>query len=82
MRVPIPIGTSVYCNATGALLGEITSTNQELVVASGGTGGKGNAAPTQRVRGEKSVATPPTGGERKWLRLELKLVADVGKMSS
>jgi len=95
-RVPVPIGTIVYCNETGIKIGELSRANQQLIVAAGGNvlyadtirvvdlinylgnGGKGNAAATQRVRGEKSVATPPTGGEKKWLRLELRLVADVG----
>ena len=49
-----------------------------IKVASGGFGGKGNAAPTQKIRGEKSIAKPPSGGEKRWLRLELKLVADIG----
>ena len=78
MRVAVPIGTLVYCNETGTLIGEISQKNQELTVATGGFGGKGNAAPTQKIRGEKSVATPPSGGQKRWLRLELKLVADVG----
>lgn len=60
-------------------MGEISTTKQELIVSRGGLGGKGNAAPTQKIRGEKSVGTPPTGGEKKWLRLELKLVADIGR---
>lgn len=77
-RVPVPLGTVVYCNETGNLIGELVASNQELIVAKGGIGGKGNAAQTQRVRGEKAVATPPTGGEKQWLRLELRLVADIG----
>ena len=50
----------------GKIIGELTYLKQELIVARGGLGGKGNAAPTQRVRGERSVATPPSGGEKKW----------------
>ena len=68
----------MYCNDTGTLIGELTQPRQQLIVAKGGFGGKGNAAPTQRMRGEKAIATPPTGGEKRWLRLELRLVADVG----
>ena len=78
VRVAVPVGTLIYCNETGNLMGEISRKSEELVVATGGIGGKGNAAPTQKIRGEKSVATPPSGGEKKWLRLELKLVADIG----
>ena len=78
IRVPVPLGTVIYCNQTKVKIGELMDLNQELVVAKGGLGGKGNAAPTQRTRGEKSVATPPSGGEKKWLKLELRLVADIG----
>ena len=77
-RIAVPVGTLVYCNETNTPIGEISKKNQELVVAAGGFGGKGNAAPTQKIRGEKSVATPPSGGQKRWLRLELKLVADIG----
>jgi GTP-binding protein len=77
-RVPVPLGTVVFCNETGKIIGELVSADQELVVATGGGGGKGNAAATQRVRGEKAVATPPAGGQKRWLRLELRLVADIG----
>ena len=72
----VPRGTTVSDNATNEVIGELTREGQELVVANGGLGGRGNAA--LKTKGEKSVATPPQGGERRWLKLELKLVADVG----
>lgn len=58
----VPKGTVVRDNSTGDLLGELTQVGESLVVAKGGLGGKGNAA--LRTKGEKSVCTPPTGGER------------------
>eukprot|EP01041_Mallomonas_annulata_P003649 gene3650-7276_t len=75
--VPVPIGTVAIDNSTGLIIGELTHESDQLVVARGGQGGKGNGA-TKRAPGEKSKSHPPEGGERKWLRLELKLVADIG----
>ena len=72
----VPKGTLVRDNTTNEIIGELTREGQELVVANGGIGGRGNAA--LKTKGEKSVCAPPQGGERKWLKLELKLVADVG----
>ncbi len=72
----VPKGTMVRDNSTNEIIGELTREGQELVVANGGIGGRGNAA--LKTKGEKSVCAPPQGGEKKWLKLELKLVADVG----
>lgn len=74
--VPVPIGTLVKNNETGAIIGELSEEMPRLVVAQGGLGGKGNAA--MRMKGEKSICIPPQGGEKLWLKLELKLVADIG----
>jgi len=78
-RVAVPKGTMVIDNSTNSVVGELTQEGQELVVARGGLGGGGNAALTG-VRGKTAAAkcTPAEGGEKRWLRLELKLVADVG----
>jgi GTP-binding protein len=75
-QLAVPRGTTVIDNSTNEVIGELTRAGQELVVAHGGIGGRGNAA--MKTKGERSTATPPQGGERKWLKLELKLVADVG----
>ncbi len=74
----VPPGTLVYDLQTDALLGDLTSDGQELVVAKGGRGGRGNqhfATPSNQVptMGEKGEP-----GEQRSLRLELKLIADVG----
>lgn len=74
--VKVPTGTLITENSTGLVLGELSEDGQILEVASGGAGGRGNAA--FRTKGEKAVCVPPEGGQRRWLRLELKLVADVG----
>lgn len=76
-RVTVPKGTLVIDNSTNAVIGELTREGQELLVARGGMGGGGNAAlGVNKVKASK--CTPAEGGERRWLKLELKLVADVG----
>ena len=51
--------------------------NQRLVVAVGGEGGEGSGAVGNKGRGVKRARTGPVGGERKRLKLTLKVVADV-----
>lgn len=76
--IPVPPGTVVYDAETGALLGDLTTPGQQLLVCKGGRGGLGNQhfatsrnqAPRTAERGEPH--------EEKLLRLELKLIADIG----
>lgn len=76
--VPVPVGTLVYNEETQELLGDLTQHGQRLMVAKGGFHGLGNTryksstnrAPRQFSEGSK--------GERRELKLELKLLADVG----
>ena len=57
-------------------LGTITHTNPTQIIATGGQGGEGSAANTSQ-RGVRRPRTPPQGGQRKRLKLTLKVVADV-----
>lgn len=76
--VPVPLGTVVYDAVTGDLLGDLTAHEQRLLVCKGGRGGRGNT----HFKSSKNQV-PRTGekgepGEEKRLRLELKLIADIG----
>jgi len=76
--VPVPLGTLVYDAADGKLLGDIGHHGQTLTVAHGGRGGFGNEhfkSPTNQTPRD---ATPGEDVEDHTLRLELKLIADVG----
>jgi GTP-binding protein len=76
-EIRVPLGTSVF-EESGSLLLEIVETGQREVVARGGRGGRGNihfASPVERA---PRRAEPGGKGESKTLRLELKVMADVG----
>jgi GTP-binding protein len=74
----IPVGTQVLDRARGNLLRDMARDGQRLVVAQGGRGGVGNARFATAVRQTPRIATEGKAGERRELRLELKLFAEVG----
>ena len=78
VTISVPLGTMIFDDATQDLLADLTSENQKCVAAAGGRGGRGNshfATSTNRVPTHYESGTE---GEERSLRLELKLLADVG----
>ena len=78
VRVPVPLGTDVFDAATGAKLGEVLAANQELVVARGGKGGRGNARFASSTDQAPRRFQPGSAAEERKVRLVLRLVADIG----
>jgi GTP-binding protein len=78
LAVPVPLGTVVYERDGGALLGEIVAAGGQLLAAGGGRGGRGNARFATATNQAPRNSEPGEEGEERRLRLELKLLADVG----
>ncbi len=74
----IPLGTEVWDREAGVILGDIVEHDQELVVARGGKGGIGNVHFKSSTHQAPTEHTPGEGGEEITLRLELKIMADIG----
>ncbi|MEM6591530.1 MAG: GTPase ObgE [Cyanobacteria bacterium P01_H01_bin.119] len=77
-RVAVPCGTVVYDANTGDLLGDLVTHDQALRVAQGGKGGLGNKAFLSNRNRAPERALPGLPGEQRRIRLELKLLAEVG----
>lgn len=77
-EVKVPVGTIVYDWNTGEQLFDFTEAEQRFAVAKGGRGGKGNARFAKPWHQTPTEHEPGTPGKELTLRLELKLLADVG----
>lgn len=78
LSVRVPVGTEVYDEDTGEQLGDLTAAGQRLLVAQGGFHGIGNTRFKSSTNRAPRQFTPGTLGEVRNLRLELKVLADVG----
>lgn len=78
LRVEVPCGTMIYDAETDEVLGDLTRPNQELRIAKGGKGGLGNRHFLSNHNRAPERALPGLPGEVRMIRLELKLLAEVG----
>jgi len=78
VRVVVPVGTVVINVDTDEVIGDLTVHGQELLVARGGDGGRGNINFKSSTNRAPRRATTGYDGEQRALKLELKLLADVG----
>ncbi|MFH1845740.1 MAG: GTPase ObgE [bacterium] len=78
LEIPVPCGTSIYDVETDRLLGDLIEAGERLLVARGGKGGKGNHEFRTARNQTPMYAQPGIPGQRLELRLELKLIADIG----
>lgn len=74
----VPAGSVIKDDATGEILADLLYDGDSFVAARGGTGGLGNTHFASGTNRTPRFATKGKNGEEKWLRIELKLIADVG----
>ncbi|MDD4833167.1 MAG: GTPase ObgE [Lutispora sp.] len=78
LYIKVPVGTVIIDGESKRALGDLRHEDQELMVAKGGRGGKGNAQFATSTRQTPRFAQPGEKGEEMEIEMELKLIADVG----
>ncbi len=76
--IKVPLGTVVKDVDTGFIIADLTNKNDEVIVANGGRGGRGNKAFATATHPAPDISEKGEPGEEKTLKVELKLLADVG----
>lgn len=76
--VRVPPGTIAFDESSGQPLADLVVPKARAIVAHGGGGGRGNMHFASSTRRAPRIATPGGKGEQRWVRLELRLVADAG----
>lgn len=74
----VPVGSLIIDSETDEILADLTDAGQEYLAASGGKGGLGNTHFASAANRAPRTAKKGKLGEEKWLRIELKLIADIG----
>ena len=78
LYIDVPVGTMVFDADTGELIQDLTAPERSLLVAQGGDGGRGNTRFKSSTNRAPRKTTPGLPGESRRLRLELKVLADIG----
>jgi len=78
IELEVPPGTTIREEESAELLADLTQENQSVIILSGGRGGRGNTRFSSSVNRAPRMAERGEPGKELWLRLDLKLIADVG----
>jgi len=76
--VRVPPGTMVFDEDTGELIADLVIPGERAIIAQAGKGGLGNMHFVSATRRAPRIATPGTAGTQRWVKLELRLVAEAG----
>lgn len=76
--IDVPVGTTAFDEETGKVIADLVKVGQEKIIARGGLGGRGNSTFTSSTRQAPRFAELGTTGRKRKVRLELRLIADVG----
>ena len=78
LYIKVPVGTVIRDEESGKIMADLSHGKDTFVVAKGGRGGKGNVRFCTPTRQAPNFAEPGMPGEERWVKLELKLLADIG----